>query len=245
MRSSIYTLAAFLLSVAGGAPAHANEHASAPPPRGAIEYCARVEAACALSETTSSAQSQHEAAGQGGRAAPSVDDRRGDWFRLMLRQSRTPGEREVVTLTDAQWSELREVHRQINSAVVEATDEQIYGKSEVWATPLEARPAGSNDPVYGDCEDYALEKRLELVRRGWPVGALSIATANAPFRGLHVVLIVRTDRGDIVLDNTRAEPEAFEVVRYQWLAFQTGEDLLTWWSFDAPDADAATDADRQ
>jgi len=53
----------------------------------------------------------------------------------------------------------------------------------------------------GDCEDYVLSKRSMLVKAGVPSGALRIATATTS-RGIgHAVLVIRTNRGDFVLDN--------------------------------------------
>ncbi len=53
----------------------------------------------------------------------------------------------------------------------------------------------------GDCEEYVLTKRSELVADGLPISALRIVTARTPQGVGHAVLVVRTDRGDLVLDN--------------------------------------------
>ena len=55
--------------------------------------------------------------------------------------------------------------------------------------------------VVGDCEDYALAKRQRLIALGWAPSQLLIAVAEDPDQGPHAVLIARTDRGDLVLDN--------------------------------------------
>jgi predicted transglutaminase-like cysteine proteinase len=55
----------------------------------------------------------------------------------------------------------------------------------------------------GDCEDFALTKRSQLIRAGLPGGALRMATARTARGELHAVLIVKTDKGDFVLDNIR------------------------------------------
>jgi len=53
----------------------------------------------------------------------------------------------------------------------------------------------------GDCEDFVLAKRAMLIKAGVPSGALRIATATTR-RGVgHAVLVIRTNRGDFVLDN--------------------------------------------
>ncbi|MGH6924456.1 MAG: transglutaminase-like cysteine peptidase [Propylenella sp.] len=53
----------------------------------------------------------------------------------------------------------------------------------------------------GDCEDFALTKKMRLMRAGWPSSALLMATAVTQSGEPHAVLIVRTDNGDVVLDN--------------------------------------------
>ncbi len=55
----------------------------------------------------------------------------------------------------------------------------------------------------GDCEDYALTKRSQLIKRGIASGALRMAVVFTENRELHAVLVVRTDKGDFVLDNRR------------------------------------------
>ena len=59
----------------------------------------------------------------------------------------------------------------------------------------------SADAVTGDCEEYALAKRQRLIAMGWAPSQLLIAVAEDPDQGAHAVLIARTDRGDLVLDN--------------------------------------------
>jgi predicted transglutaminase-like cysteine proteinase len=57
----------------------------------------------------------------------------------------------------------------------------------------------------GDCEDYALTKRAALIRKGIPAGALRIATTTTRRGEPHAILVVKTSRGDFVLDNLRAD----------------------------------------
>lgn len=80
----------------------------------------------------------------------------------------------------------------------------------------------------GDCEDYALAKRERLIRAGFPTSALPIATAHLPNGEYHAVLVVRTDRGDYVLDNlSRAvTPVAKSRLRFQIL--QSPVDPRSW-----------------
>lgn len=55
-------------------------------------------------------------------------------------------------------------------------------------------------PSRGDCEDYALTKKAELIKKGFPSRALLITIVTAYGQG-HAVLTVRTTKGDLILDN--------------------------------------------
>src|SRR5262245_41981266 len=63
-----------------------------------------------------------------------------------------------ITLTRKLWAAMVDVNNAVNTMVAPETDMQIWGKEEVWSYP---------DRV-GDCEDYVLEKRRELMRLGVP-----------------------------------------------------------------------------
>ncbi len=108
------------------------------------------------------------------------------------------GELFEVALTRAKHLELDRINRVVNTEVQYVGDLAHYAQLERWTYPVDGM---------GDCEDYALEKRKRLIALGWPRRALLIAVVAEPAhtaeRGLHAVLIVRTDAGDLVLDNKR------------------------------------------
>ena len=52
----------------------------------------------------------------------------------------------------------------------------------------------------GDCEDYALTKRAKLEAMGYNAGSLRMAVTRA-YGQYHAVLVVKTTKGDFVLDN--------------------------------------------
>ncbi|MCB1489082.1 MAG: transglutaminase-like cysteine peptidase, partial [Bauldia sp.] len=54
-----------------------------------------------------------------------------------------------VKLTPEAWNLLVEVNETVNAMIKPETDQDLFGKPEVWAYPTEA----------GDCEDYVLLKR--------------------------------------------------------------------------------------
>lgn len=84
------------------------------------------------------------------------------------------------------------VNRDINRRVREVSDQRQYNRDEYWALPT-ARG--------GDCEDFALLKKRELIRLGFDPKRLMIATVLDRKRRQHAVLVMRTGQGDYVLDN--------------------------------------------
>ena len=87
---------------------------------------------------------------------------------------------------------IRQVNSSVNRSVRSIEDSRQYGVPEHWALPTRRG---------GDCEDFALLKMRELIEQGVPANSLLLATALDRRGGSHAVLIVRTDQGDLVLDN--------------------------------------------
>jgi len=219
---AVLVFAALHLAEMNGA-AWAQETLEAPP-RGLLNYCARDMARC-RDPNASHLEVDDDAARHG-------DVRRQQgWFRALLHKGDEGVAFKAAALTPERRDQLSAVQREINAAIEIAEDSDIYGVTEFWATPISAPPPDSPARPRGDCEDYVLEKRLRLLALGWPVESLSIAMAHAPFLGLHVVLLVHTDDGTLVLDNTLDEPARIENVPYDWVSRQTGADLLRWSRF--------------
>lgn len=114
-----------------------------------------------------------------------------------------PSHKEIVRMNETLWSELDEVNTSINRAIIAEEDGLII------------RP-WKDDTQRGDCKDYALSKRSRLIDRGWPAGALLIALAEVPSGGMHAVLVVVTDRGDLVLDNLGPTIAPYRRLPYRW-----------------------------
>jgi predicted transglutaminase-like cysteine proteinase len=120
---------------------------------------------------------------------------------------------------------LRRVNAYVNAAIIPARDEQVYGVRDWWTAPL-----SSGGTPYGDCKDYALEKRRELIALGAPASALSIALVRTRRGELHAVLVATTRRGDVVLDNLTSRIRAWDATDYRWQARQSAKDPMVWLS---------------
>jgi predicted transglutaminase-like cysteine proteinase len=65
------------------------------------------------------------------------------------------------------------------------------GGTDVWKT---------GGPT-GDCEDFALTKREELIKAGVSSSAARVATGSISSGERHAVLVVTTEAGEFVMDN--------------------------------------------
>jgi predicted transglutaminase-like cysteine proteinase len=125
---------------------------------------------------------------------------------------------DAVTLTEALWTELLQVNANVNSTVVPVTDDQLYQVAEYWTYPQ----------GYGDCEDIALEKRRALIENGWDPSTLLMAVVREQNGNGHAVLMVRTDRGDLVLDNQDGMILVWTETAYQFVKRQSQANPAQW-----------------
>jgi hypothetical protein len=68
----------------------------------------------------------------------------------------------------------------------------------------------------GDCDDYALTKRQRLMTAGYPWEDLLLTECSTETGGRHLVLTVRTNKGDFILDNRYAYPLPWDALLYTW-----------------------------
>ena len=84
------------------------------------------------------------------------------------------------------------------------------------------------DPATGNCNDYVVTKRHELLRLGLPASALLIAVVRTEGNEEHLLLIVRTDRGEFVLDNLTNEMRRRSETNYIWKMRQSSAGPMIW-----------------
>jgi predicted transglutaminase-like cysteine proteinase len=129
---------------------------------------------------------------------------------------------EAVTLTRELWAAMVDVNNRVNTMVMPETDMELWGKEEVWSYP---------DRI-GDCEDYVLEKRRELMQLGVPAGSLLITVVRQRNGDGHAVLTVRTSSGDYILDNLEPRILAWTDTDYTFLKRQSTRNSGAWVSID-------------
>ena len=85
---------------------------------------------------------------------------------------------------------LNAVNSSVNHRIKPMRDEEQFGVRDRW----------SYGAKIGDCEDFAIAKRAALLSRGYRPENTLLAMGYSGVEA-HVVLLVRTDGGDYVLDN--------------------------------------------
>jgi predicted transglutaminase-like cysteine proteinase len=131
----------------------------------------------------------------------------------------TPGSVTAITLNDQTWKTLSQINRKVNDAIWPEADLKHYGRAEYWTIPTDG---------YGDCDDYAVTKRKELLDAGFPASALRLAVVYSPRTARHAVLTVTTDKGDLVLDNMAETIVSWNATGYTWIERQAAADPMKW-----------------
>lgn len=130
---------------------------------------------------------------------------------------RTGGVIDAVRLGSGKAGELNRVNRAVNASVQERSDRANVDKDDDWRVPA----------TYGDCEDFAILKKRELLKRGWPASALLLTVARYRGGG-HTVLTVRTSEGDLVLDNLTNTVRDWSRTPYRYFARQSQSNGNRW-----------------
>lgn len=124
---------------------------------------------------------------------------------------------EVIELTAASLESLDLINRSVNRRIRPVAKPYVGGLGQ-WAV----------NPSAGDCNDYAVSKRHELIKKGFPVSALLLAVARTSWGEGHLLLIARTDRGDLVLDNLQTAIRPWNRTDYSWIKRQSPVDPMRW-----------------
>jgi predicted transglutaminase-like cysteine proteinase len=120
-----------------------------------------------------------------------------------------------ATLNKSQMRLVNALNRDVNREIQKASDFDLYGLLEFWSLPRVI-----DGKMYGDCEDYALEKRRRLIAAGVPAQALSMAVAVTARGETHAVLVVAFESGDWVLDNLTPWATPWNDLNYHWVERQ-------------------------
>jgi len=114
---------------------------------------------------------------------------------------------------------IQRINRQVNATTRSVTDQSQYRMAERWALPTSRG---------GDCEDFALLKKRDLIRAGVDPSKLLIATVLDTRRNSHAVLVYRSAAGDLVLDNLTNKIKPWSATRYLFLRMQNPRKPSGW-----------------
>jgi predicted transglutaminase-like cysteine proteinase len=120
-------------------------------------------------------------------------------------------------------TELDEINRRVNRSITPEGDLKHYGVADYWTLPTDGK---------GDCEDYALLKRHELIKLGWPSSALLMTIVSDEKGEGHAVLTARTAAGDFILDNKAEEVRPWNKTPYRFLLRQSYLNPRVWMDLD-------------
>ena len=134
-----------------------------------------------------------------------------------------------IAMTVERLNELNAVNRQVNRDIV--PEPNLGGlATEQWLV----------SPPSGDCNDYAVTKRHELLERGWPARSLLLSEVVVPSGEHHLVLVVRmtdTDQMrdiDLVLDNLNANLRPIGITQYKWVRMESPSNPKYWSTVSVP-----------
>lgn len=149
-------------------------------------------------------------------------------------QGRTSDPRDVV-LNKQSMRDLERVNKYVNRSITPVTDQEHWGVAERWSLPSDSK---------GDCEDYVLLKRRILIEAGWPRESLLITVVRDKKGDGHAVLTVKTDKGEVILDNQEERILSWQTTGYRFVKRQSQWDVNVWVSLGDSRGAPATAAAR-
>jgi predicted transglutaminase-like cysteine proteinase len=124
-----------------------------------------------------------------------------------------------IDLTAKTYKEIQSVNLFVNHSIQPVSDMDHWGVVDQWDYPTDGK---------GDCEDFALVKRRLLIARGYPRQALLMTVVKEANGDGHAVLTVRTNRGELVLDNMSDAVKPWTMTPYRFVKRQSQLDPNVW-----------------
>lgn len=117
-------------------------------------------------------------------------------------------EAAVIAYSEKLLLDLRTVNAGVNGRIAQVKDREHWGVEDSWNRAEDGQ---------GDCEDIQLLKREILVRQGLPRRALLITVVLDENHEGHAVLMVRTTKGDLILDNKQNRVLPWDETGYRYI----------------------------
>jgi predicted transglutaminase-like cysteine proteinase len=129
-------------------------------------------------------------------------------------------EADRVEMTPKLWKSIVALNHKVNREITPITDMDHWGVVDRWDMAEDGR---------GDCEEYVLVKRRKLAEAGIPRRAMLVTVVIDEENAGHAVLMVRTDRGDFILDNKRNAVLPWSQTGYVFVKRES-QDRVAWTS---------------
>jgi predicted transglutaminase-like cysteine proteinase len=123
------------------------------------------------------------------------------------------GGKAQVRATGDVMATLKRVNSQVNRSIRPRND----SGADVWNASASS----------GDCEDYVLAKRRQLIKAGLPASSLRIAHVKTRSGAGHAVLVVNTGKVKYVLDNLTGAIKPLSQTGYRVVSMQ-GANPTAW-----------------
>lgn len=128
----------------------------------------------------------------------------------------------AIKLTVQNLRTLERINRKANNYIVPISNFEHWGTMmDHWDYPVDGK---------GDCKIYALYKRKLLMEAGFPRQALLMTIVRDLNNEGHTILTVKTDKGDLILDNLLNAIRPWNATGYYFLKRQSQQDPNTWLS---------------
>jgi predicted transglutaminase-like cysteine proteinase len=119
---------------------------------------------------------------------------------------------------------LYRINREVNAAIVPTRKDVVHDISAAWVVA----------PHSGDCNDYAVTKQHKLLEYKLPASAVRLSEVKTSDWEGHLVLVVTTTKGELVLDNLTDEIRSMKETDYRWLKIQSKTDPHYWVELRSP-----------
>jgi predicted transglutaminase-like cysteine proteinase len=133
-------------------------------------------------------------------------------------------ESEYIDLNAERLELLKRVNLRVNASIVSRSKAYDSNLEDAWTIA----------PERGDCNDYAVTKRHELLKSGLPSSALRLSVVRTVAGSGHLVLVVVTTNGELVMDNLTDAIRPWHTTDYQWLKIQSANDPQYWLGIRSP-----------
>jgi len=145
------------------------------------------------------------------------------------------GEIERISMNAEISALLKRVNQDVNAGIAPAVKSYRTDVRDGWKLA----------PASGDCNDYAVTKRHDLIEGGLPARALRLSVVKTPSGTGHLVLVAATTQGDIVLDNLTDAIRPWKSTSYQWLKIQSSTDARFWYDIKDSTMEASRSQSRR